>query len=252
MSENPTSPDPRSYASSSLPTNRLRALAETERPQERALRHGVGSLGDAELLALLLRSGTRGHDVMSLAARLLADAGSLHALTRWREAEFCRLKGIGRVKALQLCTVMEIARRILGADRSATPELCDPDQTYSYLRARAFGLDVEKCWVLSLNIRNRLIRCTELTSGTAAQTLVNNTEVLREVVREGANAFIIAHNHPSGDPAPSSADLKITRRLKEASAPLDLRFVDHLILGEPSIDPLGLGYYSFRAAGVIG
>ncbi|MCX6938997.1 MAG: DNA repair protein RadC [Verrucomicrobia bacterium] len=250
MSEEPT-PSARSYAASPAPTNRLLALAESERPQERALRHGVGTLGDAELLALLLRSGTRGHDVMSLAARLLADAGSLHALTRWREAEFCRLKGIGRVKALQLCTVMEIVRRVLGADRSATPELTDPDGTYAFMRSRAFGLEVEKCWVLSLNIRNRLIRCTELTSGTSAQTLVRNTEVLREVVREGASSFVIAHNHPSGDPAPSAADFKITRRLKEAAQPLDVHFLDHLILGEPAADPLGLGYYSFRASGLI-
>lgn len=232
-------------------SNRLRSLAEGERPQERALAHGVGTLADAELLALLLRSGTRGHDVMSLASRLLAEAGSLHALTRWREADFRRLKGIGRVKSLQLCTVMEVARRVLGAERQLPPELNNPDDIYAYLRPRALGLEVEKCWVVSLNTRNRVLRCTELTSGTSRQTLVRPAEVLREAVREGASALVLAHNHPSGDPQPSSADVAVTRQLRGASELIDLRLLDHLILGDPAVDPLGVGYYSFRRGGLL-
>lgn len=247
MSENlpPGSDTPRSAP------NRLRSLAEGERPQERALAHGVGTLADAELLALLLRSGTRGHDVMSLASRLLAEAGSLHALTRWREADFRRLKGIGRVKSLQLCTVMEVARRVLGAERQLPPELNNPDDIYAYLRPRALGLEVEKCWVVSLNTRNRVLRCTELTSGTSRQTLVRPAEVLREAVREGASALVLAHNHPSGDPQPSSADVAVTRQLRGASELIDLRLLDHLVLGDPAVDPLGVGYYSFRRGGLL-
>ncbi len=233
------------------PPNRLRALAEGERPQERALAHGVGALADTELLALLLRSGTRGNDVMSLASRLLAEAGSLHALARWRDADFRRLKGIGRVKALQLCTVMEVTRRVLGAERQLAPELHTPDDIYDYLRPRALGLDVEKCWVIALNTRNRVLRCTELTSGTSRQTLVRPAEVLREAVREGAGALVLAHNHPSGDPRPSAADAVITRQLRGAAEALDVRLHDHVIVGDPLADPLGLGYYSFRRAGVL-
>ena len=244
MSEDPTPPLPAS-------PNRLLALAEGERPQERALAHGVGVLADTELLALLLRSGTRGHDVMSLASRLLAEAGSLHALTRWRDADFRRLKGIGRVKALQLCTVMEVARRVLGTERQLAPELHTPDEIYDYLRPRALGLDVEKCWVIALNTRNRVLRCTELTSGTSRQTLVRPAEVLREAVREGAGAFVLAHNHPSGDPRPSAADIAVTRQLRGAAEALDMRLQDHVILGDPLADPTGLGYYSFRRAGVV-
>ena len=245
MSEN-LSPSPESPS-----PNRLRALAKGERPQERALAHGVGSLADAELIALLLRSGTRGHDVMSLASRLLAEAGSLHALTRWREADFRRLKGIGRVKALQLCTVMEVARRVLGAERQLPPELNTPDDIYAYLRPRTLGLEVEKCWVVSLNTRNRVLRCVELTSGTSRQTLVRPAEVLREAVREGASALVLAHNHPSGDPQPSSADVAVTRQLRSAADIVDLRLLDHLVLGDPVIDPLGVGYYSFRRGGLL-
>lgn len=231
--------------------NRLRSLAKGERPQERALAHGVGSLCDAELLALLLRSGTRGHDVMSLALRLLAEAGSLNTLARWRDADFRRLKGIGRVKALQLCTVMEVARRVLIAERQLAPELHTPDDIYAYLRPRALGVEVEKCWVISLNTRNRILRCAELTSGTSRQTLVRPAEVLREAVREGASALILAHNHPSGDPQPSSADVAVTRQLRAASELIDLHLLDHVVVGDPAIDPLGIGYYSFRRGGLL-
>jgi DNA repair protein RadC len=231
------------------PLNRLRALAAGQRPQERALALGVGALADAELLALIIRSGTRGHDVMTLANRLLSEAGSLHALIRWRPADFRRLKGLGRIKALQLCTVMEVARRVLGAEWERPPVLNEPADIYAYLRPRALGLDVEKSWVLVLNTRNRLLRCVELTSGTSRQTLIRPVEVLREAVREGATAFVLAHNHPSGDPGPSAADVRITRQLREAAVQVDLYFHDHLVVGDPAIDPLGLGYYSFRAGG---
>jgi len=212
--------------------NRFRDLAADERPQERALAHGVASLADTELLALILRNGTRGHDVMSLAASLLAEAGSLQALTRWRDTDFRRLKGIGRIKALQLCTVMEVARRVLGAENKLPPELRQPEDIFAYLRSRTLGLEVEKFWVLSLNSRNRLLRCTELTSGTARQTLVRPAEVIREAVREGATAFVVAHNHPSGDPRPSASDCQLTRRLATAAEALDCAVVDHLVFGD--------------------
>lgn len=234
---------------SAVAVNLLRGLPAGQRPRERALALGVAALTDVELVALILRSGTQGVDVVTLAGRLLAEAGSLHALTRWREPDFRRLKGIGRVKSVQLCTVMEVARRVLGAERQLAPELNNPADTFAFLRSRALGLDTEKCWVLTLNSRNRLLRCTELTSGTAVQTLVRPAEVLREVVREAATGFILAHNHPSGDPEPSSQDLRLTRRLRAAADELEVRFHDHVVVGDPAVDKLGLGYYSFRQGG---
>jgi len=247
MSEDPPSGSP----AVARPANRLLALSESERPQERALTLGIGKLADLELLALILRSGTRGHDVLTLAEKLLDEAGSLHALARWHETDFQRLKGIGRIKALQLCTVMEIVRRVLHAERLAPQNFKDPEDIHAYFRHRILGLDMEKCWVLTLNTRNRLQRCVELTSGTATQTLVRASEVIREVVRDSATAFIVAHNHPSGDPSPSSADNHITRRLKAAAEALDLKLHDHVILGDAAHDPLGLGFYSYRSAGLL-
>jgi len=122
---------------------------------------------------------------------------------------------------------------------------------YDFLRPRALGLDVEKCWVISLNTRNRVLRCSELTSGTVNATLVNPAQVLREVIREGASAFVLAHNHPSGDPVPSAQDCRITRQVREASMAVQVYFADHLVLGLPELDPHGLGFYSFRQAGSL-
>ncbi len=241
-------------SSAALPapaSNRLKDTAPTDRPQERLIRHGAGALSDSELLAMLLRSGTQGHDVLTLSSRLIAEAGSLSGLIAWGEADFRRLKGIGRIKALQLLTVMEIARRVLTQQAGGTPQLDSPSLVYGYLQPIASGLVVEKFWILTLNARQRLIKLHEITSGTATQSLAHPREVFREVIRDHAVSFLAAHNHPSGDPAPSAADIKVTRQLREAATTLGINFTDHLVLGQPALDPLGKGYYSFRESGLI-
>lgn len=231
--------------------NRLHTLAAGDRPQERLQKHGAAVLSDSELLAMLLRSGTKGHDVLTLSNRLISEAGSLAGLINWRETDFKKLKGIGRIKALQLITVMEVARRVLAQAAPQTPLIDGADKAAEFFRPLAHGLLVEKFWVLCLNRKNRLIKCIEITSGTANNTLAHPREVFREAIRESASAILCAHNHPSGDPTPSSADLKMTRQLREASQTVDIALVDHVILGQPPSDPGGLGYYSFREAGLI-
>ena len=236
-----------------MTTNRLKTLAVGERPQERMEKHGVGVLSDSELLAMLLRSGTQGHDVLTLSNRLIAEAGSLAGLIQWRETDFKKLKGIGRVKALQLITVMEIARRVLAQcdGISSSPLLDDAGKVSDFMKSHAHGLMVEKFWVLCLNRKNRLLKCIELTSGTATNTLAHPREVYREAIKEAASAIICTHNHPSGDPTPSSADIKMTRQLRDAALAVDIPLLDHVILGRPASDPGGLGHYSFRTAGLI-
>jgi len=221
-------------------TNRLREMSTSERPQERLERLGAGALSDTELLALLLRNGTRGHDVVSLAAQLLGEAGSLAGMIMWKEPEFRRLKGIGRVKALQLVATMEVA-----------PQLNRADLIAAYFQPIARGLQVEKFWVLCLNRKNRLMKRIEVTSGTATAALAHPREVFREAVRETAAAVVCVHNHPSGDPAPSTADIHVTRQLREAARTLDIELLDHVIVGHAAADPAGLGYYSFRSAGLL-
>jgi len=231
--------------------NRLREMAAGERPQERLERLGPGALSDAELLAMLLRSGTRGQDVMTLASRLLAEAGSLTGLTAWPKQQFTALKGIGHVKAAQLVAVMEIARRAASQKQGEEPLLNRADRVAEYLESQLLGLEVEKFWVLCLNRKNRLLKRVEVTSGTATAALAHPREVFRAAIREGSAAVICAHNHPSGDPAPSAADLQITRQLREAAKAVDIELLDHVILGRPAADPAGRGYYSFREAGLV-
>jgi DNA repair protein RadC len=233
------------------PANRLRDTVRGERPQERLARLGPGALSDTELIAMLLRNGTRGHDVISVAARLMHEAGSLAGLVAWREPDFRRLHGIGPVKALQFVAVVELARRVLVQQAGETPRLNRPDLMVSYLQPLAHGLQVEKFWVLCVNRKLRLLRRIEISSGTATAALVHPREVFREAVREAATGVICAHNHPSGDPAPSQADIAVTRQLREAARTLDIELIDHLIVGQAAHDPAGLGYYSFRAAGLI-
>jgi len=231
--------------------NRLKELAVGERPQERLEKHGAAALSDTELLAMLLRSGTRGQDVLTLATRLVSEAGSLAGLIAWTEKDFRRLKGIGRVKALQLVTVMEIARRVLSQQAGDAPLLESADLVAAYFAPIATGLPVEKFWVLCLNRKNRLLKRVEVTSGTASSSLVHPREVFREAIREGALAVICVHNHPSGDPAPSTADINVTRQLRDAAKTVGIDLLDHIIIGQKTRDPVGVGHYSFRAAGLI-
>lgn len=225
-------------------------LVVSEQPQARFDRFGVHALSDTELLALVLNVGVSGQPVTFLAARLLAEAGSLQNLARWTAPDFTRLHGIGRTKAKQLSAMLEIARRLSAAATEA-PILNRPELVAEHLRPLAGHLDIEKFWVLCLNRKNRLIKCVELTSGTATSALAHPREVFREAIRYGASAVICAHNHPSGDPGPSSADAQLTRQLHEASRTVDIELIDHVILGRSSADPRGIGHYSFRAAGVL-
>ncbi|MDR2863957.1 MAG: DNA repair protein RadC [Puniceicoccales bacterium] len=234
-------------ASSSLP---LARLPSHERPQERLEKLGARALQDAELIAMLLRTGTAGENVLAVASRLVHEAGSLGGLVSWTRDDFARRRGIGRVKALQLVTVMEIARRILEQGKEASPVLDNPEVIYSFFQDIIQGLVVEKCWVLCLNSRYRLIRCEEITSGTAQSTLIHPRETFRAALRLGATAMVVVHNHPGGDPEPSRADMTSTRQLLEAAKVLDVELLDHVILGNPAIDRAGQGWFSFKKAGL--
>ena len=230
---------------------RLKDLAVNDRPQERLEKLGPAALSDTELLAMLLRSGSRGHNVLAVAQQLLAEAGSLAALIEWSDADFRRLRGIGRVKALQLVAVMEVARRALAQGGPAAPVLNRPDLVAAHFAPLVAGLAVEKFWVLCLNRKNRLLKRVEITSGTATSSLAHPREVFREAIRHGATAVVCVHNHPSGDPAPSAADLQVTRQMRDAARAVDIELLDHVILGRAAADPRGTGYYSFREAGVL-
>ena len=236
---------------SEIKISRLKSLAVQERPQERLEKHGPTKLKDSELLAMLLRSGTAKLDVLSLSEELLSKAGSLPQLINWSKNDFVKMEGIGTIKALQLVSVMELARRVIRGKLGESPLLDSPEAVFDFAIPITRGLEIEKFWTLCLNRKNKLIREDEITIGTASSSLVHPREVFKEAVRLGASAIIVFHNHPSGDPAPSAADIQVTRKLREAAEVLDIDLLDHVIIGLPDQDPRKLGFYSFKESGIL-
>lgn len=227
------------------------AIAAGEQPQQRFERFGAGALSDTELIAIMLHTGIQGHSVLGLASQLIAEAGSIAGLASWKPEDFRRLKGIGQAKGRQLAALTEICRRMVQQTAGDAPILNRAELIASYMAPYIQGLEVEKFWVLCLNRKNRLKKLVEITSGTATSSLAHPREVFRAAVQHGATAIVCAHNHPSGDPAPSAADVQVTRQLREAARVVDIDLQDHVIVGTCTCDPQGRGYYSFRESGVI-
>ena len=227
---------------------RIKDMLASERPQERLEKLGAQALSDRELLAMILRSGPPGVDVVSMSEELLHQAGSLSHLLRWTAEDFQVVKGIGKVKALQLISVMEFLKRILAEDNSHEVVF---DNATRHFNSLIVGEEIERFWVLCLDRKNRLLKRVEVTKGTATSCLAHPREVYREAIKQGATAIIAVHNHPSGDPAPSRADIQVTRQLRESAKIIGIDMHDHVIVGNKTKDPQGLGYYSFNEAGLI-
>lgn len=226
-------------------------MACSEMPQSRFDQFGTGALSDTELVALLLQNGMRSRSVMDLVSRLLTEAGSLRGIMTWHPNDFRRLNGIGTAKARQLSALVEISRRMMMPSDAEQPQLNRPELVAAHMRPIAQGIEIEKFWVACLNRKNRLKKLVEITSGTATSSLAHPREVFRAAIQHGATSIICIHNHPSGDPAPSAADVQVTRQLREAARAVDIELLDHVIVGRQGADPRGCGHYSFREAGVI-
>jgi len=200
---------------------------------------------------MLIRSGNAKRDVLAIVDDIINQSGSLSGLLKWDSSDFQRIHGIGKIKALQLSTQVEIAKRMMQSKRSIQIFLDEPQKVWDYLYPEVRTDTVEKVWVLCLDRKNKLIRAEPITSGTASGSLVHPREVFRPAIRHGASSIILAHNHPSGDPTPSSADLKVTKKILEASKAVDLSMLDHVIIGEPDSCPQSLGFYSFSDEGLL-
>ena len=200
---------------------------------------------------MLIRSGNAKRDVLAIVDDIINQSGSLSGLLKWDSSDFQRIHGIGKIKALQLSTQIEIAKRMMQSKRSIQIFLDEPQKVWDYLYPEVRTDTVEKVWVLCLDRKNKLIRAEPITSGTASGSLVHPREVFRPAIRHGASSIILAHNHPSGDPTPSSADLKVTKKILEASKAVDLSMLDHVIIGEPDSCPQSLGFYSFSDEGLL-
>jgi DNA repair protein RadC len=222
-----------------------------DRPRERLTRLGPRVLSDLELMELLIGSGTKGAPVQVVANELLKMAGGLRALSGWEVHDFQQVHGLGPAKAMELMATVEFARRLREQAFMAEAKIDSPEKVWQRLEPLATGLAVEKCWVLSLNRRHRLLALQEISSGTATSAMMHAREVFRNPLRHAACGVIAVHNHPSGDPMPSEADRKVTRQLMEAGNLLGINLVDHVIIGRPECDPLSKGWFSFGENGLI-
>lgn len=213
----------------------VKELPKRMQPREEVERLGVRYVSDATLLAILLRSGTRGQNVVELADVLLRKYGSLTALSTTSIQELTRdeqVKGLGKVKAQVLLAALEVGRRL---QQEAIPErtrICTPEDAVRILAADVATLSREVFWSLNLDTKNRLQgRPQEISQGILDASLVHPREVFREAIRSASAAVVLAHNHPSGDPCPSAEDIRITRQLVEAGRIVDIRVLDHIIIG---------------------
>ena len=210
---------------------RLKDQPANERPRERLVARGPDALTHAELIAILLRTGLKGVNVVQVGQQLLQKFGSLNALAMAPVDDLRKIPGIGRDKAATLVAAFALAKRMEEERRAESPVLDNPDTLVSFMRETNRLKQVESFQVLLLNIRKRLIRVEEISDGLLDTLLVHPREVFRAAIAANAAGIVLVHNHPSGDPAPSEADIKVTRDLIRAGQLLKIDVVDHVIIG---------------------
>ena len=227
---------------------RLKDQPASERPRERLVAKGPGALTDAELIAILLRTGLQGANAVEIGAQLLRKFGSLQELARASVDDLRKVKGIGRDKAVTLLAAFTLARKMAEELQRESPVLDNPEAVVALLQGQNLVKDVETLQVLLLNTRRRLIRVEEVTDGTIDTLLVHPREVFKRAITANASAVVLAHNHPSGDPTPSEADIKVTRDLIRAGQLLKIDVLDHVIIGRAA-EGRAKGYASLRELG---
>ena len=214
----------------------MKELPADQRPREKLLARGPGALADTELLALLLRTGLAGEGVFALADRLLNDEfRGIDGLLRARPQDLTAVRGLGPAKGAELAAVMELARRALAQQMRTAAVFDSPQKVKDYLSLQLGSHDHEVFAVLFLDTQHRLLCLEEMFRGTLAQTSVYPREVVRRALAHNAGAVILAHNHPSGLAEPSRADEYLTATLKSALALVDVRVLDHLVVGRGQV-----------------
>lgn len=209
----------------------LKDIPAAARPREKLLTLGPAALADAELIALLLRTGLAGTSVLQLAQQLLDAFGGLHGLLQASAADLKRIKGLGPAKRAEITAVMELARRSLAQRLAQRTVLSSPQQVKDFLRLQLAHEGQEVFAVMFLDAQNQLLQFEEMFRGTLSQTSVYPREIVKRALAVRASAVILAHNHPSGVAEPSRADEFLTQTLKQALQLIDVRVIDHLVVG---------------------
>ncbi|MDO9285533.1 MAG: DNA repair protein RadC [Aquabacterium sp.] len=213
----------------------IKDLPAAARPREKLLQHGAASLADAELLALLLRTGFKGQGVLQMAEGVLGHFGGYAGLLHAQAGDFKGIKGLGPAKRAELAAVIEMARRALAQRLTDAPVFDSPQAVKDYLQLHLGALAHEVFAVLFLDAQHRLLSFDRLFTGTLSQTSVYPREVVKRALARNAGAVILAHNHPSGVAEPSRADEYLTQTLKSALALVDVRVLDHLVVGHGQV-----------------
>ena len=225
----------------------MKSLPVSDRPYEKMLIKGPQALSDAELLAVIIRSGTRELSAVQLCQKLLSaqDGKSLNIIQDKSHEELMAFPGIGRVKALQIKAALEIGSRALAASRSQVRQpIRSPEDAIKFIENDMRLLPREELRIILLDIRNRIIRTCRISEGGLSASVIHPREIFREAVKANAAAMILAHNHPSGDSTPSREDMETTRKLLEVGEMMGIKIVDHLILAS-------YGSISFKQLGLI-
>jgi DNA repair protein RadC len=228
--------------------SKIRELPEDDQPREKLLARGANALSNAELIAILLRTGYQGKNVVEVARELLTRHKTLSALSRCSIEEISEIKGIKRVKAIELVAAFKLGHRI-AEEQFSQQKIDTPELVYNLLGTEMRALQKESLRLLLLDTRYHLMRTEQISLGSANESIAHPREVFRPAIIAAAYAVIVVHNHPSGDPSPSQSDHSLTRRLSEAAELLQIRLLDHIIIGAPADGRPP--YFSFKEAGVL-
>jgi DNA repair protein RadC len=228
---------------------RIEDLPEEDRPRERLLRIGAHALSDAELVGIFIHTGLPGENAIAVATRLIREQGSLRALARAMPQRLMKIKGLGQAKAATLAAAFELGRRAAEEESRSEP-LSSPEQIYRYFQGRLAHLNYEEMHVALLDVKHSIIRTELVSKGGPAETPNNLREILRLALLYSAYSVVIVHNHPSGDPSPSRADVAATRSICEAADLVGLLVMDHVIIGQPS-SLRTQAWFSFRQGGLM-
>lgn len=228
-------------------TPMIRDMPLMERPRERFMQVGPRAMSTTELLAITLRTGVGGENVLRLAERLLAHFNGLSGLARATVRELMAVKGIGPAKAVEVKAALELGRRLLAAAPEERPRVTAPGDAANLLMTEMMLLEQEQLRVILLDTRNYVLDVHTVYQGSLNTSVVRVGELFRHAIKDNAAAIIVTHNHPSGDPAPSPEDVHVTRQIVRAGKLLDIELLDHIIIGRQryvSLKERGLGFDS--------
>lgn len=223
----------------------VREMPTDERPRERLERYGASTLQTAELLAIILRVGTPGENVVELSSRLLRQYGGLGGLLAADMPALCAERGLGPAKATQLKAALEVGRRLSVLESSARPQITRPEDVVALVMLEMAYLAQEQLRVLCLDTKNYVVYQQTVYQGTVNSSVVRAAEVLKPAVTRTCPAIVVVHNHPSGDPTPSPEDIRTTEQLRKAAEVLDIELLDHIVIGQHrfvSLKERGLGF----------